>query len=82
MICISFGVRNLIGRVICSSSFSTLLIFVSRSSFCGSSFGLNIFFKCPAKVFASSLSLQAQVWSMFVIGGMRCVACFNHLVAF
>jgi hypothetical protein len=39
---ISFSPRNVIGYVICSGSFSALLISVSRSSFCGSSFGLNV----------------------------------------
>jgi hypothetical protein len=53
---ISFGVRNLIGCIICIGSFSTLLISVSRPSFCGRSFGLNVFSKCPVKVFAFSLS--------------------------
>jgi hypothetical protein len=52
MFWISFDVRNLIGCVICSGSFSALLIPVSRSSFCGRSFGLNVFSKCPAKVLA------------------------------
>jgi hypothetical protein len=82
MFAISFGVRNFTGCVICSGSFSALLISVSRSSFCASSFGLNVFSKCPAKVFVFSLSLWAQVWSAFLIGGMHCVGCFNHLVPF
>jgi hypothetical protein len=82
MFWISFGARNLIGCVICSSSFSALLISVSRSSFRGSSFGLDVFSKCPAKVFSVFLSLQAQVWSALPIGGMRCIGCFNRLLAF
>jgi hypothetical protein len=49
---ISSGVRNLTGCIICNGSFSALLIYVSRSSFCGSWFGLNVFSKCPTKVFA------------------------------
>jgi hypothetical protein len=35
-----------------SGSFNALLMYVSRSSFCDSSFGLNVFSKCSAKVFA------------------------------
>jgi hypothetical protein len=49
---ISFGVRNLIGCIICSGYFTASLVSVSMSSFYGSSFGLNVFPKCPAKVFA------------------------------
>jgi hypothetical protein len=67
---ISFGVRNLIGYVICSGSFGALLISVSTSSFCGSSFSLNVFSKCPAKVFPFSLSLQSKVWSALLISGI------------
>jgi hypothetical protein len=43
MFWISFDVRNLIGCVISSSSFSSLLILVWKSSFCGSSFCLDVF---------------------------------------
>jgi hypothetical protein len=66
----------------CGGSFSVLLISVSRYSFYGNSYGLNVFSKCPAKIFAFSLSLRAPVWSMFLIGGMHYVGCFNRLVAF
>jgi hypothetical protein len=51
-------------------------------SFSDSSFGMNVFSKCPAKVFAFSLSFRAQAWSALLIGGMRCVGCCNRLVAF
>jgi hypothetical protein len=47
---IFFGVRNLIGCVICSGFFSALLISVWKASFCGCSFGLNIFSKYPVKL--------------------------------
>jgi hypothetical protein len=79
---ISSGVKNLIGCIIRSGSSSALLISASKASFCGSSFGLNAFSKCLAKVFAFSSSFRAQVWSALLIGGMRCVCCFNRLVAF
>jgi hypothetical protein len=81
MFSISFGVKNLIDCVIYSGSFSALLIYVSRSSFSGSSFGLNAFPKRPAKVSAFSLSHRALVWSAFLIGEMRFVGCFNLSVA-
>jgi hypothetical protein len=73
----SSGVRSLIGCIICSSSSSALLISLTKASFCGSSCGLNAVSKCPAKVFAFSLLPRAYVWSTFLIGGMRCVGCFN-----
>lgn len=38
-------IRNLI--VICNGSFGALLISVLRSSCCDSTFGLNVFSKCP-----------------------------------
>jgi hypothetical protein len=69
MFWISFGVWNLIGFVACSS-FSASLISASRSSFCASSFGLNVFSKSPAKVFVFSIPLGAQVSSAFLIGIM------------
>jgi hypothetical protein len=69
---ISLGLKNLIGYVIRNGSFTTLLIFVSKISFCGSSFGLNAFSKCPARVLHFSLSLRTQVLSAFLVGGMRC----------
>jgi hypothetical protein len=62
-----------IGYVIYSGSLSALLIWVSRSSFCDSSFDLNVSSECRGKVFAFSLSLRAQVWSALLIGGMRYV---------
>jgi hypothetical protein len=43
---------------------------------------LNIFSKYPTKVFSFSLTLRAQALSTFLIGGMRCICCFNCLVAF
>jgi hypothetical protein len=61
----------MVGCVICSGSFSALLIFVSRSSFCGSSCGFNVFSKCLAKLFA--FSHRAQVCSVLLIGGMSCI---------
>jgi hypothetical protein len=58
------------------------MISVSRPSFWCRSFGLNVFSKCPGKVLEFSLSLHAQVWSLFMIGGIRCVVCFNCLVVY
>jgi hypothetical protein len=84
--CILFGiflcVKNLIGCIICSGSCSALLISASNSSFCGSSFGLNAFSKCPEKEFVFSLSLQTQLWSFSLIAGMCFIGCFNISVAF
>jgi hypothetical protein len=42
----------LMGCAIFRGSFSAILISVWKATFCGSLFGLNIFSKCPAKVFA------------------------------
>jgi hypothetical protein len=46
------------------------------------SFGLNVSSKCPAKVLTFSFPFRGQVWSAFLIGGMRCVGCFNRLFPF
>jgi hypothetical protein len=78
----SWRVNNLTGCTIWSDSFSALLISVSKTSFCVSSFGLNAFPKRPAKVLAFSLLFRAQVWSAFLINGMSCLGRFNLLVAF
>jgi hypothetical protein len=78
---ISLGVKNLIGSIICCGSSSVLLISFPNL-FCDVSFGLNTISKCAAKLFAFSLSLRAQVWSALPIDGVRCVGCFNLLVAF
>jgi hypothetical protein len=78
---IYFGVINLIGCVICSGSFSALLISVSRSSFCGSSFALNVFSKCPENCSLFLYHVVPRSFA-FLIGRMRCVSCFNRLVAF
>jgi hypothetical protein len=33
------------------------------------------------EMFTFSLSLRTQVWYAFLIGGMRCVGCFDRLVS-
>lgn len=78
MFWISFGVKNLIGCVICRDCFSTSLLSISKVLF-DSSFVLNVFSKYHATIFAS-LSLHAQVWFVFVIGGIYYVGCFTRLV--
>jgi hypothetical protein len=82
MFWIFFDVKNLIGCVICNGSFNPFLFYVSKILICGSSFSLNVFYKCPAKVFAFCLSLRAHVWSASMAGGMHCMGCFKRLVTF